>query len=114
NVTKHRVATYNYIGKWRVHSKTLGEASTSHDQYNQSKLNIGYDGLRRITDYTWRNDASQILTGHAYAYDDVGNLLNETWHHDRSRLDNYNYDRLGRITDVRYRDSTALDYRTAS
>lgn len=67
---------HDYTGPFRIRKKTLGETG-SHNCKNASFLLPSYDGLRRVTEFDWKDLNNEKLIGSDYAYDDVGNPLNE-------------------------------------
>src|SRR5690606_24091822 len=96
----HDIADYTWYGPGRLNGKVFG---------NGANLEVSYDGKRRISDYTWRDDqmTPELLVGFTYGYDDVDNPLYEQFKHDNDYYDNYQYDDQYRLTGVRYRDSSS-------
>ncbi|MBX3335240.1 MAG: hypothetical protein KF876_14030 [Nitrospira sp.] len=93
----HDIATYAYLGPWRMQTKTLG---------NGAVLTRLYDTKRRTRSHRWTNQ-NNLLVGFEYDYDRMDNVLFERFAHDNGLYDHFQYNDRYEVVSVDYRVPTA-------
>jgi RHS repeat-associated protein len=89
----HDIATYVYLGPWRVQTKMLG---------NGAALTRLYDVKRRPRAHQWTGPAG-LLVGFEYDYDRMDNVLFERFTHDNGLFDHFLYNDRYEVIGVEYR-----------
>ena len=89
----HDIATYTYLGPWRVQSKTLGNGAT---------LTRLYDAKRRPRSHQWTSPAG-LLVGFEYDYDRMDNVRFERFAHDNGLFDHFLYNDRYEVTSAEFR-----------
>ncbi len=97
NTPLHDIATYTYLGPWRMQAKTLG---------NGSQLTRVYDAKRRTRSHRWTSP-NNLLVGFEYDYDRMDNALFERFAHDNGLYDHFQYNDRYEVVSVDYRVPTA-------
>lgn len=93
----HDIASYAYLGPWRVQTKLLG---------NGALLTRTYDAKRRTRSHQWTGPGG-LLVGFEYDYDRMDNALFERFAHDNGLFDHFFYNDRYEVTGVEYRSVSA-------
>jgi YD repeat-containing protein len=89
----HDVASYAYVGPWRVRTKTLG---------NGAVLTRTYDAKRRVRTHRWSGPTA-LLVGFEYDHDRMDNALFERFGHDGGLYDHFGYNDRYEVVAATYR-----------
>ncbi|MGH3994252.1 MAG: hypothetical protein ACRDSN_17545, partial [Pseudonocardiaceae bacterium] len=90
----HDIATYAYLGPWRVQTKALG---------NGAVLTRTYDAKRRLQSHQWNGPAG-LLIGFEYGnYNQVDYVGFERFAHDNGLFDHFQYNDRNEVISVEYR-----------
>jgi len=92
------IVDYDYIGVGRVLQRLYPQNGTRMTFLNDAgNKDIGYDGLRRVTNLRHLRDDNSLIVGFTYDYDRMNNKLFEEKLHSADNSEMYRYDSVYRL-----------------
>lgn len=106
------IVDYDYIGTSRVLQRLYPQNGTRMTFLNDNNSqDVGYDGLRRVTQLRHLRDDNSLIVGFTHAYDRMNNKRYEEKLHDPGNSEMYRYDSVYRL--IEFQRGQMNDAKTA-